>query len=100
MISEKQAITLRLLQDGGEMYGLEIIRKSGGHLKRGSIYVLLDRMEDGGLVKSKMQDVPPAAQGPPRRVYRITAQGANALSEVLGRRLEINALLGLRGGLQ
>ena len=83
MISDKTAIILRLLLDHGEMYGLELIGKSNGLLKRGSIYVLLDRMEENKLVKSALERTPEGKQGPPRRVYRITGKGELAFEAKL-----------------
>ncbi len=97
MISEKQAIILKLLQDGGEMYGLEMIDMSGGHLKRGSVYVFLDRMEDAGLIKSRMRQTPEGKQGPPRRVYKISGLGSRALAEWLDRHSSVNAIFGMGG---
>ena len=76
--SGKELVILRLLRSGREMYGLEMVKSSGGELKRGSIYVLLDRMEDKGFVRSselKEEGWP----GMPKRVYEITGLGERAL---------------------
>lgn len=34
------------------MYGLDLVKQSGGVLKRGTVYVLLSRLEDSGHVVS------------------------------------------------
>lgn len=34
----------------GPMYGLDLVNQSGGKLKRGTVYVWLSRMVEGGLV--------------------------------------------------
>ena len=54
------------------MYGLDIVRRSGGSLRRGTVYVTLSRMEDRGLVEGLRvaQD-----HGLPRRAYRVTHEG-------------------------
>ncbi len=54
-----------------EMYGLEMV-KASERLCRGSIYVILNRMEDKGLVLSRVV----GAAG--RRIYSITGQGQRA----------------------
>lgn len=76
--SSKEAEILDLLLSGREMYGLEMIRESGGGLKRGTIYVLLDRLQDQGFVSSRKEETSDAS-GLARRYYRITGQGQRAL---------------------
>ena len=41
---------LDLLARGEPMYGLDLVEQSGGLLKRGTVYVVLDRMRQRGLV--------------------------------------------------
>lgn len=81
LITEKQAAILGQLINGDEKYGLEMIRDSNGILKRGTIYVLLNRLEDKGLVKSKSKRQKAGEQGPARRVYQITGTGRKAFYE-------------------
>ena len=57
------------------MYGLELVAASKGRLKRGTVYVTLGRMEEKGLVTSRLEDAPPDAGGLPRRLYEATALG-------------------------
>ena len=76
-LSPIEIIVLELLVSGGEMYGLEMVRKSS-RIKRGTIYVTLDRMTDKGLVKSR-REKNPGDSGLPRRLYNITSIGARAL---------------------
>jgi DNA-binding PadR family transcriptional regulator len=54
------------------MYGLELVEKSDGRVKRGTVYVLLGRLEEKGYVASKIEVSESAI---PRRVYRLTALG-------------------------
>jgi DNA-binding PadR family transcriptional regulator len=63
------------LLESSERYGLELVEASAGRLKRGSIYVMLGRMEAKGFVASRQEDRVPGAIGLPRRLYRPTAYG-------------------------
>ena len=75
-LSTKEALILSLLmQQGGEMYGLEMVQKSDGGLARGTVYVTLDRMADRGLVESRQEEKPSHVPGIPRRLYRPTGLG-------------------------
>lgn len=61
------------------MYGLQLVERSGGALKRGTVYVTLGRMEAKGLVESEEQPLPPGGIGLPRRIYRLTGLGERML---------------------
>ena len=76
--SAKEALALELLSSSAEMYGLEMVKASQGALKRGTVYVMLDRLEDKGFVISRSEQRPGVA-GMPRRLYRITGLGQRAL---------------------
>jgi DNA-binding PadR family transcriptional regulator len=76
--SRKEALILELLADGRDRYGLELVAASGGRLKRGTVYVTLDRMEEKGYVQSRL-DASAGTPGLPRRLYRPTAQGRRLL---------------------
>ena len=69
-----------LLHQRGEMYGLDLVRRSDGRLRRGSIYVTLARMEDKGLVESRYEK--PRAPGPQRRLYCLSSLGTLTLKGV------------------
>jgi len=73
-VKEREILKL-LIGQGGEMYGLEMVARSAGRLSRGSVYVLLDRLEEGGLVSSRLEERPPKTGGIARRLYRPTAHG-------------------------
>jgi DNA-binding PadR family transcriptional regulator len=77
--SGKETIALELLHSSREMYGLEMVKASKGALGRGTVYVILDRLEDKGFVKSRAKKQPGIA-GMPRRLYRITGLGQRALA--------------------
>ena len=81
-LSKAEAAVLSLLVNEQEMYGLEMVKKSGGRLKLGTIYVTLNRLEEKGFAVSRKEIEPTLAV--PRRLYRITGTGAavyRALSE-------------------
>jgi len=58
-----------------ECFGLELVESSRGRVKRGSVYVLLARMERKGFVASRQEQRPAGAIGLPRRLYRATPYG-------------------------
>ena len=65
--SGKELIVLDLLAGKREMYGLEMV-KASNKLGRGTVYVLLSRMEDKGYVSSR-QVKDENASGMPKRIY-------------------------------
>jgi DNA-binding PadR family transcriptional regulator len=73
-ISNTESLILDLLEDR-ERFGLELVDRSGGAVKRGSVYVLLARMEAKGFVESWQEERPAGAIGLPRRMYRATPYG-------------------------
>lgn len=86
-----------------ERYGFDLVREladsDGLVTSEGTIYPLLARLRNDGLVETTWQESP---QGPPRRYYRITKQGRVALGrfvEQWGRfRDSVDSIL-KRGGL-
>jgi DNA-binding PadR family transcriptional regulator len=73
-ISSTESLLLDLLESR-ERFGLELVEASGGTIKRGSVYVLLARMEAKGFVDSRQEERQPGAIGLPRRLYRATPYG-------------------------
>ena len=72
--SGKELIVLEMLVTTREMYGLQMIEASENRLKRGTIYVLLSRMEDKGYIKSR-QVKEEKTPGMPKRLYHVTGLG-------------------------
>jgi PadR family transcriptional regulator PadR len=70
---------LALLRDG-ERYSFELVRALGDAeglvTSEGTLYPLLGRLRREGLVQSSWRE---STSGPPRRYYRITAEGDRAL---------------------
>lgn len=75
----KERLILELLASEGPLYGLQLVERSEGALKRGTVYVTLGRMEAKGLVQSQQEPAAPGAIGLPRRTYRPTALGERVL---------------------
>jgi DNA-binding PadR family transcriptional regulator len=85
-----EMIVMRILQGAPTgAYGLEIVSDSAGAVKRGSVYVLLGRLEEKGFVRvlpgKKSRDL----QAPTRPQYQLTAEGSRVLSvaSAIGMRL-------------
>lgn len=80
-----EMIVLNLLA-GGEMYGYQIVstleERAGGQfaLKEGTLYPVLYRLEDAGLIESRWET---AGRGVPRKYYRLTAAGRQHLATLL-----------------
>jgi PadR family transcriptional regulator PadR len=75
-VSRKELLVLEMLiQSARELYGLEMVEASNGDLKRGTIYVTLQRMQEKGLVDSKSEPRTAPEIGIPRRLYSITGYG-------------------------
>ncbi|MFA6296864.1 MAG: helix-turn-helix transcriptional regulator [Patescibacteria group bacterium] len=74
-----EILILEILQENGnEMYGLDIIERSSGKLKRGTVYVWLDQLEDRNDIASRREEHV-SLRRPRRRLYRITDQGLRVL---------------------
>jgi DNA-binding PadR family transcriptional regulator len=65
----------------GYRYGFEIMDASG--LPSGTVYPILRRLEDAGLLSAKWEPIADARdeQRPPRRYYQITGAGRQALRD-------------------
>ena len=77
-LSDNEALVLQLLSAASPQYGLELVRASDDRLRRGTVYVLLDRMERKGLISSEPAATPAGERGPARRTYRLTGLGERA----------------------
>ncbi len=65
----------------GHVYGFEILEVTG--LRPGTVYPVLRRLEEEGIVESSWEEAAPArAEGrPPRRNYRLTSEGERIARE-------------------
>jgi len=69
---------------GDEAYGAaireEIEEATGAPCSIGALYTTLDRLEHKGFIKTWMGDPSPERGGRPKRMVRVTANGARAAS--------------------
>lgn len=89
-LSLVEAVIAHLLRQSrpAPLFGLELVRRSPAgelKLKKGTIYVTLERMENKGLVTSTLETSPPpdikkGAFYIPRRMYKLTDRGLRALA--------------------
>lgn len=69
-----QVLRALLDPDTGPHHGYDLMRRAG--LKSGTLYPILTRLEQHGLVTSSWEDIAPETEGrPKRREYRLTPQG-------------------------
>jgi PadR family transcriptional regulator len=80
-LSHKEALILdMLLSSARELYGLEMVDASNGELKRGTIYVTLQRMKEKGFIDSRQEARPAPEIGIARRLYSPTGHGQRVLA--------------------
>lgn len=79
------AVTILHAISEGVRYGFDIMDRTG--LPSGTVYPALSRLERDGFVKSHWEDLEKAHgdRRPPRRYYRVTAEGERALNRALER---------------
>ena len=75
----EQVLLLALLRLGGEGYGASIRQEIRDRTHRsitpGAIYPTLDRLEERGLLRSRVGDPLPERGGRARRYFKVTAAG-------------------------
>lgn len=77
-ISHKEFVILDMLINNGEMYGLEMVLLSEGEIKRGTVYVTLQRMLDKSFIEPIDDSVHSIFEtGNSRRKYKATDFGRN-----------------------
>jgi PadR family transcriptional regulator len=70
---------LALLEDG-DRYGYDLVSQLGAHgliASEGTVYPLLSRLRREGAVETAWVE---STSGPPRRYYRLAAQGKHTLN--------------------
>lgn len=65
----------------GDCYGYELVNRISRcmEITEGTIYPLMKRLKDGGLIESYIVE---SSEGPPRKYYRITEAGRAELSRL------------------
>ncbi len=82
----EQIILTAILSLRDEAYGVTIHEKAAELAKPkkispGAVYITLDRLEDKGLISSRLSDPTPQRGGRSKRYYRLEALGERALEE-------------------
>ena len=79
------AVLLAVARLGDDAYGAAVQRdvseRRGHEYAVGAIHTALQRLEDKGLVASRMGEPLPVRGGRARRYYRLTTAGADALEQ-------------------
>jgi len=79
----EQILLTAIMMLGGETYGVPIYDKvceiAEKRVNLGSLYLTLDRLEDKGLLSSRLSDPAKAPRGRPKRFYRLEPAGLRAL---------------------
>lgn len=79
----EQIVLLSILRLGEAAYGVSIRSEIATHTRRsvapGALYTTLDRMEEKGLVSSRMGDPTPERGGRAKRYYEATVSGLGAI---------------------
>lgn len=72
-------VILTLIQLGDDAYGVplsrELEKRRGRGVSVGSVYAALERLEQKGLVASKLGDPTPERGGKAKRYFRVTKEG-------------------------
>ena len=78
-------VLLAILRLGQEAYGIpildEVCARSGRDVARATVYVALKRLEQKGLVASRLADSTPERGGRAKRYFRLKPAGLKALRE-------------------
>jgi DNA-binding PadR family transcriptional regulator len=81
----EQVVLLAVLRLEGNAYGVpireEIAKQTGRRVSRGSVYMTLDRLENKGLLRSRMADPTPERGGRSKRLYSVTKSALLALQD-------------------
>jgi PadR family transcriptional regulator, regulatory protein PadR len=81
----EQAVLLAIVRLGEDAYGRAVLKEVQVRLARdvaaGAVHATLDRLENKGLVGSRLGSGTPIRSGRPRRFYRLRPRGFRALNE-------------------
>ena len=83
----EQLVLLALARQGTEGYGVsicdDIVSRTGRDVSLGAVYKTLERLEDKGLVVSRVGEPTAARGGRRRKHFRLLAAGQRALKQSL-----------------
>jgi len=78
-------VLMAVLHLSSDAYGStirdDIERRSHRQVARGAVYITLERLQEKGLLASKMGDTTPGRGGRPKRLFRVTPAGVKAVKQ-------------------
>ena len=81
----EQMVLLAIVHLGGESYAVPIVdeieRRTGRSVSRAAVYITLRRLEEKGFLSSWLGESTAERGGKARRLVKLEADGARALSE-------------------
>ena len=81
----EQQVLLALLRLGGEAYTVPLViemeEKSGQEVAQSAVFIVLRRLEEKGLVSSRMEAASDHSTGRERRYFKLEAEGRKRLEE-------------------
>lgn len=81
----EQQVLLALLRLGGEAYSVPLVvemeERSGREVSQSAVFIVLRRLEEKGLVRSRMEHATETDTGRERRYFRIQREGVDRLKE-------------------
>jgi len=98
----EQIVLLAILRLGENAYGVTILTEiaacTGRRPSSGALYTTLDRLEEKGLVQSRMGDPTPQRGGRAKRLMKVTKKGRVAVTNAQRSYQSLLQGLGLLGG--
>ena len=81
----EQQVLLALVRLGGEAYSVPLVvemeARSGQEVSQAAVFIVLRRLEDKGLVSSRMEDAGETESGRERRYFKIEREGLQRLEQ-------------------
>ncbi len=91
------AILHRPMQAYGPSIRAELLKRTGQDMSFGSLYSVLDRLSEKGVVESWMGEATAERGGKRKRYYQVNAEGQIAVSHALHQLYELAEGLDLEG---
>ena len=81
----EQQVLLGLLRAGGEAYSVPLVvemeERSGQEVSQAAVFIVLRRLEEKGLVRSRIESAEASESGRERRYFRLEPEGRRRLEE-------------------
>jgi len=81
----EQQVLLALLRSGGEAYSVPLVvemeARSGHEVSQAAVFIVLRRLEEKGLLSSRMEGADETGSGRERRYFKIEPEGLRRLEE-------------------